>query len=189
MKFGFWRAATAGLLALSSCGGSVPTPYLNNSSPPNTQAPTASPALADPAAPTPVANIQMGNIQRTFFSQNTVSCSIDLFGEGLFIFNDPQSSSSLSVRLRDVQNQRTQRWLSPKKGAENILIALGGDANQNHFQMQGNAETNCSVKLERTPPLIQGSFQCKHLVNAEGSGLGASGNFSCQLQPEKDWNW
>lgn len=145
--------------------------------------------LTDTNRSNTTASFQLGYASRAFSSQNTVLCSKNASGEGVFIFGDDQTGSSLSLRLRVSTPPNTNRWLSTRINGENITVALGGAPAKDNFQMAGLTEQNCSVITNEYQGIFKGSFHCYRLTNQEGTGRMARGSFSCKIETEQKWDW
>lgn len=156
------------------------------------QAPNQNPEGNGPGNQNPVrASLTVGNVQRNFTPEDSVSCSVnETFSEGVVIFNNVASGSSFSVRMQNVSTNKSTRWLVSRNTGENIMVTLGGDANQNNYQMaRDDAGNNCWVSTEINQGYFSGTFQCQQLINRQSGVQAVSGSWFCRLQTNKDWNW
>lgn len=137
------------------------------------------------------ASLSIANIQRNFGPEDNVSCSVNaLLTEAVVIFSNQASSSSFSIRMQNVGEKKSTRWLASQNTGENVLITLGGDTKQNNYQMaRDDAGNNCWVTTEIVQGNLNGYFQCEQLTNRNANPQAASGSWACRVQSSTEWRW
>jgi len=174
---------------LVSCGGGH-DPYESDN--PNGYAYESGPAI--PAR----ASFRLGSLERSFVNEHNVSCVSDKErNETVIIFNDTSSGATLSVRmgrvdLSDSYASRSYEVVA-NPGEDSFIIAVDSDKTNGTFRLQHNPSAyykpTCQINYTLDDWQMNASFRCFSMTNRSGQVQEASGNWTCKIQSEVQWQW
>ncbi len=144
------------------------------------------------------ASFRMGSIERSFVNQHNVACITDKDrNETVIIFNDASSGSTLSVRmarvdLSDSTGSRSYNVVA-NPGEDSFILAVNSDKANGTFHLQANPSAsyvpNCQINYTLDSWQMNATFRCHSMTNRSGQIPEASGEWSCKLQSEVQWQW
>lgn len=154
--------------------------------------PSPSPVSENEQTPTQVfAQIRLDtSVERIFSEQDAQACVVDTrTGEAVITFENPQSDSSLSLRLQKVNFQYSQHSIRAGTN-QTFLLSIGGDKRKNRYQIADETQSQCVLSYRIVQnAYLTGQIQCQNLLNAQGEYRNANGTFVCRMQSEQNWKW